>query len=184
MKKPARLQRTLTLNSSQRFIPHNFLGDEREIGREIDLYLYSSRLLLPSPSFFSPFSSPEEEGRREKISGEMSESPNEATTTVASRSSILDSIRGCGLSGFRIDKEELKRRILMPEYLRLAMVEAIRAKDADAGVEIWRSGSRIEVSPSEAPMVVFINSRSGGRLGNVLKKRLQELMGAEQVFLA
>ena len=72
----------------------------------------------------------------------------------------------------------------MPEYLRLAMVEAIRAKDADAGVEIWRSGSRIEVSPSEAPMVVFINSRSGGRLGNVLKKRLQELMGAEQVFLA
>lgn len=119
------------------------------------------------------------EGRR---GGESPEGDGATTTTIAARSSILESLLGCGISGIRIDKEELRRKILMPEYLRVAMSEAIRAKDPDAGVEAWRGGGRQEDHAPEAPMVVFVNSSSGGRLGHVLKGRLQELMGAEQVI--
>ncbi|KAH7862035.1 hypothetical protein Vadar_033930 [Vaccinium darrowii] len=36
--------------------------------------------------------------------------------------------------------------------------------------------------PSDCPVVVFINPKSGGRHGPKLKNRLQELMGEEQVF--
>ncbi|CAA7408155.1 unnamed protein product [Spirodela intermedia] len=121
-------------------------------------------------------------GDREGRQGGESPEGDKATTTIAARSSIVDSLRGCGISGIRIDKEELRRKILMPEYLRVAMSEAIRAKDPDAGVEAWRGGDRQEDHAPEAPMVVFVNSRSGGRLGHVLKARLQELMGEEQVF--
>ncbi|KAK1276020.1 Diacylglycerol kinase 7 [Acorus gramineus] len=105
------------------------------------------------------------------------------TTRVAARSSIVDSLKGCGISGMRIDKEDLRRRILIPEYLRRAMVEAIRNRDASAG---WGGGEAagvvVEEEAPEAPMVTFVNSKSGGRHGPVLKGRLQELMGEEQVF--
>uniref|UniRef100_A0A1D1Z3R0 Diacylglycerol kinase n=1 Tax=Anthurium amnicola TaxID=1678845 RepID=A0A1D1Z3R0_9ARAE len=128
------------------------------------------------------FSSPARDaaGRR---AGASPEGDAATTTTMAARSSIVDSFRGCGISGIRIDKEELKRRIVMPEYLRLAMSEAIHAKDTDAGVRVGRDGGHGEEEAApEAPIVVFVNSRSGGRHGPVLKRRLQELMGAEQVF--
>ncbi|KAK1322966.1 Diacylglycerol kinase 4 [Acorus calamus] len=105
------------------------------------------------------------------------------TTRVAARSSLVDSLKGCGLSGMRIDKEDLRRRILIPEYLRRAMVEAIRNRDASGG---WGGGEAagvvVEEEAPEAPMVTFVNSKSGGRHGPVLKGRLQELMGEEQVF--
>ncbi|KAK9084527.1 hypothetical protein Syun_031543 [Stephania yunnanensis] len=107
-----------------------------------------------------------------------------SSSRISVRSSLVDSLRGCGLSGVRVDKEDLRRKILIPEYIRLAMREAIRirnpnpppppphiADDADSDVDLV-----------DAPIVVFVNSRSGGRLGNVFKERLQQLISDDQVF--
>ncbi|KAJ8422769.1 hypothetical protein Cgig2_003762 [Carnegiea gigantea] len=105
-------------------------------------------------------------------------------TRVAARSSLIDSLKGCGLSGIRVDKEELRRRISMPQYLRVAIRRAINAKDVDAGVNSADLLASDGVDPPESPLVVFINSRSGGRHGPELKERLQQLMGEEQVSLS
>lgn len=107
-----------------------------------------------------------------------------STTRIAPRSSMIDSIRGCGLSGMRIDKHDLRRKLSIPEYLRVAMSNAIRRKEAEPPADTCQSDVIVDgngVEPPEAPMVVFINSRSGGRHGPELKERLQELMGKEQV---
>ncbi|KAJ6840378.1 diacylglycerol kinase 3-like [Iris pallida] len=115
-------------------------------------------------------------------------SPTPASSRSVARSSWLDSLKGCGLAtgGMRIDKEQLKRRISMPEYLRTAMAEAIRTKSpvAVAKEALKRSGvdEGDEQDVPFAPLVVFVNSKSGGRHGEVLKLRLQELMGPEQVI--
>ncbi|KAJ4950577.1 hypothetical protein NE237_027409 [Protea cynaroides] len=106
--------------------------------------------------------------------------PRSETTVVAARSSLVDSFKGCGFPGIRIPKEDLKRRILFPDYLRRAMRDSIRFKNPKAGEE--HVGDAREEAALEAPMVVFVNSKSGGRHGLVLKGRLQELMGEEQVF--
>lgn len=107
------------------------------------------------------------------------DSPNR----VAVRSSLIDSIKACTLAGAQIPKEELKRRISMPDYLRLAMRKAIESKDIDAALSYYNNAA--EEDAPEAPLVVFINSKSGGRYGPQLKQRLQDLMTQEQVkFLA
>ncbi|KAL0404490.1 UNVERIFIED_CONTAM: Diacylglycerol kinase [Sesamum radiatum] len=108
-------------------------------------------------------------------------------SSASGRSSVIDSLRGCTLSGVRVNKEELRRKITFPEYLRLAMREAIREKDVGAAAvaqyfEAAHAEGAEQVEPAEWPMVVFINSKSGGRHGPELKARLQELMGEEQVF--
>ncbi|KAG6411792.1 hypothetical protein SASPL_129876 [Salvia splendens] len=95
------------------------------------------------------------------------------------RSSLIDSLRAFSLSGVRVNKEHLQNKITFPEYLRRAMADAIRAKDASA-VQLFEVGQGQH--PVEWPIVVFINSKSGGRHGPKLKARLQELMGEEQVF--
>ncbi|CAN1228717.1 Diacylglycerol kinase 7 [Linum grandiflorum] len=116
----------------------------------------------------------------------MTVGKSSATTTriVASRSSMIDSLRGCGLSGVRIDKEVLRKKLVMPEYLRRAMADAIKSKDAAEACDRHHSTSEVRV-PEEAPhcaMVVFVNSKSGGRHGPELKLRLQQLISEEQVF--
>ncbi|CAK7344650.1 unnamed protein product [Dovyalis caffra] len=114
----------------------------------------------------------------------MASTTEESTAKiVASRSSVIESIRGCGLSGIRVNKEELKRKLSIPKYLRHAIRDSIKSKDVNATVERYREGnsSGREEAP-EGPMVVFVNSRSGGRHGPELKERLQQLMGSEQVF--
>ncbi|KAJ9162850.1 hypothetical protein P3X46_022592 [Hevea brasiliensis] len=103
---------------------------------------------------------------------------------VPARSSMIESIRGCGLSGVRIDKESLKRKLLIPHYLRHAIRDAIRSRDPTSEAERYFNTSKVdnrEEAP-EGPMAVFVNSRSGGRHGPELKGRLQQLMGEEQVF--
>ncbi|XWS73187.1 hypothetical protein CRYUN_Cryun02cG0104600 [Craigia yunnanensis] len=108
-----------------------------------------------------------------------------STARIVARSSMMDSIRACGLSGLagvRIDKEELRRRLLMPQYLRLAMQDSIRKKDVGGGDQHFHLRGSDDVPCPESPMVVFINSRSGGRHGPVLKERLQQLISEEQVF--
>ncbi|KAL8129699.1 hypothetical protein V2J09_018854 [Rumex salicifolius] len=108
----------------------------------------------------------------------------DSTRIAGARSSMIDSLRGCGLSGVRIDKEDLRRRISMPQYLRLAVRRAINSKDVSAGVDstVHALGNDGAIEATESPMVVFVNSRSGGRHGPELKERLQQLMGEEQVF--
>lgn len=105
------------------------------------------------------------------------------TSSTTARSSMIDSLRGCGLSGMRIDKEDLRRRIMIPQYLRLAMRRAINSKEVVAGVDSadLLAADDVDLPADAAPMVVFINSRSGGRHGPTLMLRLQQLMGEEQV---
>lgn len=72
----------------------------------------------------------------------------------------------------------------MPQYLRMAMRDAIDSSDVVATGNryiAFKYGGESARPPDEAPVVVFINSRSGGRNGPELKARLQELMGQEQV---
>ncbi|KAJ6958064.1 diacylglycerol kinase 3-like [Populus alba x Populus x berolinensis] len=117
------------------------------------------------------------------------DSPTASTTEgstariVTSRSSVIESIRGCGLSGLRVNKEDLKRKLSMPKYLRHAIRDSINSKDVNAAADRYREGNSAgrEEAP-EGPMVVFVNSKSGGRHGPELKDRLQQLMGEEQVF--
>lgn len=66
----------------------------------------------------------------------------------------------------------------MPTYIRLAMYQAMESKDINAGKSHFESCT----SSEESPLVVFINSRSGGRHGLVLKETLQNLMSQEQVM--
>ncbi|KAJ8471653.1 hypothetical protein OPV22_025996 [Ensete ventricosum] len=102
--------------------------------------------------------------------------------TVAARSSLWESIRRCGIYGMGIDEEELRRKILIPAYIRTAMSLAIRNRDAGSSADTAvRAGEEADEVP-EAPIVVFVNSRSGGRHGPQLMARLQQLISVEQVF--
>lgn len=107
---------------------------------------------------------------------------------IAARSSITDSVRACGLvAGARIDRESLRQRITIPEYMRKAMKDAVTQKVPVAtAVGTYDKSSIVEElgqAIPEAPIVVFVNSKSGGRHGKALMERLQELMGEEQVFV-
>ncbi|GMP36314.1 hypothetical protein CsSME_00008483 [Camellia sinensis var. sinensis] len=114
------------------------------------------------------------------------DSPESVTSRATGRSSVIESIRGCTMAGMRISKEELRLKITMPQYLRLAMRDAIQSKDVTAGNRHYASTAVAgeAAQPPESPLVVFINSRSGGRHGPELKARLQDLMGEEQVALS
>ncbi|CAK9325785.1 unnamed protein product [Citrullus colocynthis] len=116
---------------------------------------------------------------------------DDSTTRIAARSSMIESFKGCGLTGLRIDKEELGKKLRMPQYLRFAMRDSIRLQDPSAGESRLPGANSISGSAfvhednggsPESPMVVFINPRSGGRHGLLLKERLQMLISEEQVF--
>lgn len=105
-------------------------------------------------------------------------------TVVASRVSIWESLKGCGIFHKEISKEELRQKIVMPKYLRVAMRTACTAKDVAAAAAAASSavvGDEEPMVTPEAPLVVFVNSKSGGRHGPELKERLHELMSEEQV---
>uniref|UniRef100_A0A0E0I998 Diacylglycerol kinase n=1 Tax=Oryza nivara TaxID=4536 RepID=A0A0E0I998_ORYNI len=117
------------------------------------------------------------------------------------------SFRSCGFGRAAVsafEKEDLRARAALPQRLRAAVHAALRAKDPSAGAFAYvagnaaarggRGGGGGEVSAAnpwfevahddapESPLVAFVNPRSGGRLGPVLKTRLQELIGEDQVF--
>ncbi|CAJ1975532.1 unnamed protein product [Sphenostylis stenocarpa] len=103
-------------------------------------------------------------------------------SSSSSSSSLVDSLR-CGISGTHGGKAELRQKLTMPQYLRFAMRECIRFKDTGAGESFSIRGQEDnDVVAPVAPMVVFINPRSGGRQGAFLMERLQLLMSEEQVF--
>ncbi|XP_006648028.2 diacylglycerol kinase 7-like [Oryza brachyantha] len=112
------------------------------------------------------------------------------TTAPSARASIWESVRACGVWGKEVDKAELRRQVVMPLYARRAVAAAVKAKDEAAGVAAAGEKGRGEEGEVEVeveaeavtPVVVFVNSRSGGRHGPELKVRLHELINEEQVF--
>nr|POF24336.1 diacylglycerol kinase 3 [Quercus suber] len=72
----------------------------------------------------------------------------------------------------RVDKEELRRRLVMPQYPYFAMPDTIRLQDPKAGEARFHEKTDLNVGPTEAPVVMFINTCSCGRHGLELKGRL------------
>ncbi|XP_015695542.2 diacylglycerol kinase 4 isoform X2 [Oryza brachyantha] len=121
------------------------------------------------------------------------------------------SFRSCGFgraAASAFEKEDLRARAALPQRLRAAVHAALRARDPSAGAFAYvpgyaytyeagagggggGRGVSVSVNPwfgaahddaPESPLIAFVNPRSGGRLGPVLKSRLQELIGEDQVF--
>lgn len=92
---------------------------------------------------------------------------------------LVESFMGRGMAGVRIDKEELRRKIQIPHYIRKALTESVRSKYIGGGFDFCVEEV---VDPPEAPIVVFVNSKSGGRQGTALKGWLQNFVGEEQVI--
>jgi hypothetical protein len=108
------------------------------------------------------------------------------STAPSARVSIWESVRACGVWGKEVDKAELRRQVVMPLHLRRAVAAAVAAKDEAAGVAAAAASAveeeeEKEEGPTVAPVVVFVNSKSGGRHGPELKVRLHELITEEQV---
>ncbi|XP_071699126.1 diacylglycerol kinase 4-like [Rutidosis leptorrhynchoides] len=117
----------------------------------------------------------------------ISSGPVPEIKKVAIRSSVIESIKSwSSLSGIQIRKEDLRNKITIPQYLRLAIKDSIAFKNIDAGKRhhnfTTAGHDKPPVTAPESPVVVFINSKSGGRYGPQLKARLQDLMGEEQVI--
>jgi diacylglycerol kinase (ATP) len=115
------------------------------------------------------------------------ETPRAPSTAPSARVSIWESVRACGVWGKEVDKAELRRQVVMPLYARRAVAAAVKAKDEAVGVaaaaERGEEGEvEVEVEAAVTPVVVFVNSRSGGRHGPELKVRLHELISEEQVM--
>ncbi|KAJ9557886.1 hypothetical protein OSB04_012500 [Centaurea solstitialis] len=124
---------------------------------------------------------------------------SEETTTNNNKSesnnklSMLESIRGRSLGGIRVSRGELRRKMTMPAYLRLALRDAMSAKSVDSGKRHFGvtslcmvdngEGEKSPLGTPESPVVVFVNSKSGGRQGCALKNKLEELMAEETGFL-
>ncbi|KAJ0962226.1 hypothetical protein J5N97_030054 [Dioscorea zingiberensis] len=100
-------------------------------------------------------------------------------TEVAPEPSLLSLLRN---SGAKISKEELRRLLAIPKRIMMAMREAGRMKDAVAAA-MAAAAAEMEVEEvPEAPVIVFVNAKSGGRHGPMLKDRLQQLIGEDQVY--
>ncbi|KAH7659792.1 Diacylglycerol kinase (ATP) protein [Dioscorea alata] len=85
-------------------------------------------------------------------------------------------------SGARVTKEDLRRMVAIPGRITMAMKEAATIKDTvGAAIAAAAAEMEVEVLP-EAPVVVFVNAKSGGRHGPMLKDRLQHLIGEDQVY--
>ncbi|KAM0930055.1 hypothetical protein ACQ4PT_001141 [Festuca glaucescens] len=126
-----------------------------------------------------------------EAAGDDVHTPHSAPSTASSaRVSIWESVRACGLWGKDVDKAELRQRVVMPLYARRAVAAAVKEKSESAGVAAAAAAKEEEVVEGEGeeglavvtPMVVFVNSKSGGRHGPELKLRLHELISEEQVF--
>lgn len=111
------------------------------------------------------------------------------TARMIPRHSSLDSFGAMkvsllvNLASIRVSKEELRQRVMLPKYLRLAIRDSILRKDDS-------SAASSSVAPPldtnyltpEAPLIVFVNPKSGGRQGPLIKERLQNLISEEQVL--
>ncbi|CAH2069607.1 unnamed protein product [Thlaspi arvense] len=112
------------------------------------------------------------------------------TARMIPRHSSLDSFGAMkvyqlvNLASIRVSKAELRQRVMLPKYLRLAIHDCILRKDDSSAA----SSSSSAAPPSdgcqtpEVPLMVFVNPKSGGRQGPLIKERLQNLISKDQVF--
>lgn len=72
---------------------------------------------------------------------------------------------------------------MLPQYLRIAIRDCILRKDDsfDASSSVAPPLENNALTP-EVPLMVFVNPKSGGRQGPLIKERLQNLISEEQVY--
>ncbi|KAL1217506.1 Diacylglycerol kinase 4 [Cardamine amara subsp. amara] len=109
------------------------------------------------------------------------------TARMIPRHSSLDSFGAMkvsllvNLASIRVSKEELRQRVMLPKYLRLAIRDSILRKDDSSSSVAPPLDNNNYLTP-EVPLIVFVNPKSGGRQGPLIKERLQNLISEEQVF--
>lgn len=77
--------------------------------------------------------------------------------------------------------EVFRLQFVMPQYLRMAMAAAVESKMVDAPVSNLPTHPQTTNAPLY-PLIVMINSKSGGRKGPALRAVLNDLLSKEQVF--
>jgi diacylglycerol kinase (ATP) len=86
------------------------------------------------------------------------------------------------LVGLRIDKDELRKRLIIPEYLKISMVEVVRNNEVvfDEDQHCWDNTN----TALKAAVIVFVNSKSIGRRGPTLKAHLQKLSAKSRYLIS
>ncbi|KAJ0984240.1 hypothetical protein J5N97_002596 [Dioscorea zingiberensis] len=82
----------------------------------------------------------------------------------------------------RVGKQELRRMVGIPSRITTAMTVAMMGKDSDGPAAAAEAAVGQGQDSPDMPVVVFVNSRSGGRHGPMLKERLRLLIGEDQVY--
>jgi hypothetical protein len=104
-----------------------------------------------------------------------------STPGTSSCTSLIDSLSQCRMDIVGgINKENLHQRVKIPQRLCTTMLEAMWMESTAHVAEYIDYMAEAE-EPPENPLVVFVNCKSGGRNGAILKGRLQELIGEAQV---
>ncbi|CAK9875307.1 unnamed protein product [Sphagnum jensenii] len=119
--------------------------------------------------------------RLEKVDPEEEE---EAAAVELSSSSAALPLPNAGRTATKRGKkgpsdEELKKMVVIPEYLAKDFAKAIQSAGA-AYPDGPPFGDKIEAPP--CPLLVFVNSKSGSRLGPALTQHLAELISPNQVY--
>lgn len=71
---------------------------------------------------------------------------------------------------------------MLPKYLRIAIRDCILRKDDSFAASSSVAPPLDNALTPEVPLMVFVNPKSGGRQGPLIKERLQNLISEEQVF--
>ncbi|KAG7538481.1 Diacylglycerol kinase catalytic domain [Arabidopsis suecica] len=110
------------------------------------------------------------------------------TARMIPRHSSLDSFGAMkvsllvNLASIRVSKAELRQRVMLPKYLRIAIRDCILRKDDSFAASSSVAPPLDNAFTPEVPLMVFVNPKSGGRQGSLIKERLQNLISEEQVF--
>ncbi|KAG7534620.1 Diacylglycerol kinase catalytic domain [Arabidopsis thaliana x Arabidopsis arenosa] len=110
------------------------------------------------------------------------------TARMIPRHSSLDSFGAMkvsllvNLASIRVSKAELRQRVMLPKYLRIAIRDCILRKDDSFAASSSVAPPLDNAFTPEVPLMVFVNPKSGGRQGPLIKERLQNLISEEQVF--
>ncbi|CAL9243998.1 unnamed protein product [Arabidopsis halleri] len=110
------------------------------------------------------------------------------TARMIPRHSSLDSFGAMkvsllvNLASIRVSKAELRQRVMLPKYLRIAIRDCILRKDDSFAASSSVAPPLDNALTPEVPLMVFVNPKSGGRQGPLIKERLQNLISEEQVF--